>query len=78
MPDFTLEELSEAHRALLSTLKKCEKIEIGKLGNRSRRCLSDESKQMGKLKFFPIIFDLCSDELLDDVYMLVDFRKRMK
>ena len=26
MPTFTAEELSEAHRSLLSTLKKCEKV----------------------------------------------------
>ena len=32
MPEFTREELSEAHRALLSTLKKCEKIDSEKLG----------------------------------------------
>lgn len=32
MPEFTCEELSEAHRALLSTLKKCEKIDSEKLG----------------------------------------------
>ena len=37
-----------------------------------------ESKQMGKLKFFPLIFDLRSDELLDDIYTLVDFRKTIK
>lgn len=29
---FTKEELEEAQRALLSTLKKCEKISIAKLG----------------------------------------------
>lgn len=31
MADFTSDELSEAHRALLSTLHKCEKIDAGKL-----------------------------------------------
>lgn len=35
----------------------------------------EESKQMGKLKFFPVIFDLRSDELFDAVYTLIDFRK---
>jgi len=29
---FTKDELEEAHRALLSTLRKCEKIDAGKLG----------------------------------------------
>lgn len=37
-----------------------------------------DSKQMGKLKFFPLVFDLRSDELFDAVYTLVDFRKRIK
>jgi len=31
MPDFSIEELREAHRALLSTLQKCEKINAEKL-----------------------------------------------
>ncbi|MDD2620835.1 MAG: hypothetical protein PHC92_09240 [Syntrophomonadaceae bacterium] len=31
MTDFTSKELSEAHRALLSTLHKCEKIDATKL-----------------------------------------------
>jgi len=37
-----------------------------------------ESNQMGKLKFFPVTFSLDSDELFDDVYTLVDFRKTIK
>ncbi|MPM53385.1 hypothetical protein SDC9_100152 [bioreactor metagenome] len=32
MQVFTLEELNNAHKALLSTLHKCEKIEGAKLG----------------------------------------------
>lgn len=39
MPDFTSEELSEAHRALLSTLHKCEKIDAAKLGKSQRTLL---------------------------------------
>lgn len=35
----------------------------------------EASKQMGKLKFFPVIFDLRSDELFGAVYSLIDFRK---
>ena len=38
----------------------------------------DESKQMGKLKFFPLVFDLRSEELFDAVYTLIDFRKMLK
>jgi len=37
--DFTKEELEEAHRALLSTLRKCEKMDAGKLGVSQRTLL---------------------------------------
>jgi len=39
MPDFTTEELSEAHRALLSTLRKCEKMDAAKLGKSQQTLL---------------------------------------
>ena len=39
MPDFTTEELSEAHRALLSTLLKCEKMDAAKLGKSQQTLL---------------------------------------
>ncbi len=39
MQDFTVEELSEAHRALLSTLHKCEKIDAMKLGKSQQTLL---------------------------------------
>ena len=37
-----------------------------------------ESKQMGKLKFFPLVLDLHSDELFNDIYTLINFRKMIK
>lgn len=38
-----------------------------------------DSKQMGKtLTFFPIVFSLCSDELFDAVFAIVDFKKSTK
>lgn len=37
-----------------------------------------DSNQMGKLKFFPLVFDLRSDEILNDIYTLADFRKMIK
>ena len=37
-----------------------------------------ESNQMGKLKFFPLTFDIHSDELLNDIYILANFRKMLK
>jgi hypothetical protein len=39
MPEFTAEELSEAHRALLSTLRKCEKMDAAKLGKSQQTLL---------------------------------------
>jgi hypothetical protein len=44
------------------------------LGSETKKMI-DGAKQMGKLKFFPLVFELASDELLGDVYMLADFRK---
>ena len=37
-----------------------------------------DSQQMGKLKYFPIVFDLCSDEIFEAVFLLADFRKSIK
>ena len=42
------------------------------------RKMVEEAKQIGKLKFFPVIFDVRSDELFDDIFTLVDFRKALK
>ena len=39
MQDFTVEELSEARRALLSTLHKCEKMDAAKLGKSQQTLL---------------------------------------
>lgn len=39
MSDFTQEELKDAHRALLSTLNKCEKMDMEKLGKSQRTLL---------------------------------------
>jgi hypothetical protein len=36
------------------------------------------SQQMGKLKYFPIVFDLCSDEMFEAFFLLADFRKSIK
>lgn len=43
-----------------------------------KRMIAD-SKQMGKtLKYFPIVFNLCSDELFDAVFAIADFKKSTK
>lgn len=39
MADFTPGELHEAHRALLSTLHKCEKMDAAKLGKSQQTLL---------------------------------------
>ncbi len=40
--------------------------------------LLENAKQIGKLKFFPMIFDLNSHDLFTDVFTLIDFRKQIK
>lgn len=47
------------------------------LDNEVKLMISD-SQQMGKLKYFPIVFDLCSDEMFEAVFLLADFRKSIK
>jgi hypothetical protein len=37
-----------------------------------------DSNQMGKFKYFPITFDLDSDEMLKTVFLLADFKKSIK
>ena len=41
------------------------------------RIMIENSKQMGKLKFFPLVFDLESDKLFEELYTLIDFRKML-
>ena len=38
----------------------------------------ETSEQMGKLKFFPLAFDLHSSEMFNDIFTLIDFRKTIK
>jgi len=38
----------------------------------------EDAKQMGKLKFFPLVFDLDSDRQLDEIYIIADFKKQLK
>jgi len=37
-----------------------------------------DAKQMGKLKFFPIVFDLYSNNMFDELFAIIDFRKGLK
>ena len=38
----------------------------------------EEAKQMGKLKFFPLVFDLKTSRQFKDLYTLIDFKKAKK
>jgi len=38
----------------------------------------EAAQQIGKLKFFPLIFDLHSEELFDEILTVIDFRKALK
>ena len=38
----------------------------------------EASQQMGKLKYFPIVFDLWSEEMFEEVFLIFDFRKGVK
>jgi hypothetical protein len=38
----------------------------------------ETARQMDKLKFFPLVFDVCSDKRHKEIYTLVDFRKTIK
>ena len=42
------------------------------------KLMIEATQQMGKLKYFPIVFDLCSDEMFEAVFLLADFRKSIK
>jgi len=47
------------------------------LGEDVKKMIED-AKQIGKLKFFPLIFALSSDELFEEILTIVDFRKALK
>lgn len=38
----------------------------------------ESAKQIGKLKFFPVVFDVRTEKLLDAIYTLAEFRKTIK
>ena len=65
-------------RIVLYIPEKC-RAEVANLplGDEVREKIAD-AKQIGKLKFFPLIFDFCSEDSFDDVFVLIDFRKAIK
>lgn len=42
------------------------------------KAMIENAQQMGKLKLFSLAFDLRSSEPFDDVYTLIDFKKKLK
>jgi hypothetical protein len=46
--------------------------------NNEVKLMIEATQQMGKLKYFPIVFDLCSDEMFEAVFLLADYRKSIK
>jgi len=42
------------------------------------RSMIESAQQMGKLTFFPVLFDLCSTELFDGLFTLIDFKITLK
>ena len=44
------------------------------LGNELKQMIAD-LKEMGKVKYFPIVFDLCSDEMLEAVFLIADNKR---
>ena len=47
------------------------------LSNEARKMIED-AKQIGKLKFFPLSFEMRSGEKFDDILTLIDFKKTLK
>jgi len=58
-----------------------EKVRVSMQGlavSENTKRMIEDAKQMGKLKFFPLIFDVCSDDLFDDLSTLIDYQKSIK
>ena len=46
--------------------------------NSETKKMIEAAKQIGKLKFFPLVFDLDSNGMFDEPFALIDFRKALK
>jgi hypothetical protein len=58
-----------------------EKAQLGLqgliVGENTKRMI-ESTERMGKLKFFPLVFDVRSDDLFDDLGTLIDYQKSIK
>ncbi len=55
---------------------RAEALQLSLNGETTQRIA--DAQQMGKLKFFPLVFDMRSGEGLEDIYTLADFRKAIR
>jgi hypothetical protein len=55
MPEYTAEELTEAHRSLLSTLRKCEKVLESEKLPQSQRTLTE--RRVAALKIALVLIE---------------------
>ena len=42
------------------------------------RQMISESQQMGKLKYFPLVFEVSTDKLFEDLFILLQYRKSIR
>ena len=42
------------------------------------KAIIKDAKQMGKLKFFPLVFDVCSEKHFGDIFTLLELKKTLK
>ncbi len=47
------------------------------LGEDVRRMIADSKPMGNRLSYFPLVFDLCSDELFEAILSLAEFKKRI-
>lgn len=69
--------LPEKARAEVLSLPLAERIG-SPLADMVRQKIADTRPMGTRQAFFPLVFDVCSDEMIEAIYALADFRKRMK
>ena len=59
--------------------KEKNRIEIlnADVSDKTKKLIGD-AKTMGKVPTFPVVFDITTDELLNDIYTLIDCKKRLE
>jgi len=57
--------------------KSREEVLKADVGEKTRQLICD-AKTMGKLPTFPVMFDITATEQLEDIYVLLDCKKRLE